>query len=559
MSSINIFKLLNQKCEKYFDFFQKEFENEIHLQKNSDKERFGFYFYILENILKIKDFNEIVEYITDTDFNKALYNTTINDLGVDAIHINEDDNIISIFNFKFRENFKPNKAQELNEPLISTKFTNSILNNELEHLEGDIKNYASQIIDKLNSKEVWTFRLYIVSNEMHKIDVNDPTIKSLEKTYDLEIVPIALPEIENYLSIRPGPISSSLIIDNDAIMSFSENTLSSDKSYIIRLSIPELIRITSIDKKLRDETNLEDYSVLSNTTLDFSVLFDNVRGYLGETKYNSNIINTLKKQPSKFFMFNNGITITASDIKSKPINGNRKIILKILNFKVVNGGQTLRSIHNFNSVNEDHLSEYINDCEILVRIFKTGDDPQLLNNIAEYTNSQNSISSIDLKSLASEQILIEQFLDDANIVYARKSGDTGKEEKDYLYKISMEKFAQILFSKFGFPDKASNQKKKIFEKYYDFTFKNENFNIEDSASYVKRYFEIKKYYEESNLSFTDQKIFYILYLDTYFQNVIKDAVDYLETKLKEYKSNIPDARKLIQIKFKELVDLGIAK
>lgn len=559
MSSINIFKLLNQKCEKYFDFFQKEFENEITLQKNSDKERFGFYFYILENILKIKDFNEIVEYITDTDFNKALYNKTINDFGVDAIHINDEENVISIFNFKFRENFKPNKSQELNEPLISTKFTNSILNNELEHLEGDIKIYASQIIDKLNSKEVWTFRLYIVSNEMHKIDVNDPTIKSLEKTYDLEIVPIALPEIENYLSIRPEPISSSLIIDNDAIMSFSENTLSSDKSYIIRLSIPELIRITSIDKKLREETNLEDYSVLSNTTLDFSVLFDNVRGYLGETKYNSNIINTLKQQPSKFFMFNNGITITASDIKSKPINGNRKIILEVLNFKVVNGGQTLRSIHNFNSVNENHLSEYINDCEILVRIFKTGDDPQLLNNIAEYTNSQNSISSIDLKSLASEQILIEQFLDDVNIVYARKSGDTGKEEKDYLYKISMEKFAQILFSKFGFPEKASNQKKKIFEKYYDFTFKNENFNIEDSASYIKRYFEIKKFYEESKITFTDQKIFYILYLDIYFQNVIKDAVDYLETKLREYKSDVPDTRKLIQIKFKEFIDLEIAK
>lgn len=559
MSSINIFKLLNQKCDKYFDFFQKEFKNEITLQKNSDKERFGFYFYILENILKIKDFNEIVEYITDTDFNKALYNKTENDFGVDAIYINDEENVISIFNFKFRENFKLNKSQELNEPLISTKFTNSILNNELEHLEGDIKKYASQIIEKLNSKEVWTFRLYIVSNEMHKIDVNDPTIKSLEKTYDLEIVPIALPEIENYLSIRPEPISSSLIIDNDAIMSFSENTLSSDKSYIIRLSIPELIRITSIDKKLRDETNLEDYSVLSNTTLDFSVLFDNVRGYLGETKYNSNIINTLKNQPSKFFMFNNGITITASDIKSKPINGNRKIILDILNFKVVNGGQTLRSIHNFNSVNENHLSEYINDCEILVRIFKTGDDPQLLNNIAEYTNSQNSISSIDLKSLASEQILIEQFLDDVNIVYARKSGDTGKEEKDYLYKISMEKFAQILFSKFGFPEKASNQKKKIFEKYYDFTFKNENFNIEDSSSYIKRYFEIKKFYEESKITFTDQKIFYILYLDIYFQNVIKDAVDYLETKLQEYKSDVPDTRKLIQIKFKEFIDLGIAK
>jgi hypothetical protein len=255
-------------------------------------------------------------------------------------------------------------------------------------------------------------------------------------------------------------------------------------------------------------------------------------------------------------MYNNGITITAEDIISEPINGNRKMKLIIKNLQIVNGGQTLRSIHNFNSSDPNNLNSLLSDCEILVRVFKTGNTSDLINKIAEYTNSQNAISMIDLKSLAQEQIMIEQFLDNQNIIYARKSGDTGlSSEKIYTHKISMEKFAQILFAMQGYPEKASNQKKKIFEKFYDQTFKGENFDISKCAEIVRRYYEIKETYELSSFKGNDQKIFYILYMDQFFDETT-DQIDFLEETISEFKPEEPisDARKLLQIKFKDLLD-----
>jgi len=65
--SINDFKLLNIKCQKYFDLFSKTNQfvqevNELKLQQ-----RFGFYLFMLESLCNEKDIDRISDYITDTD------------------------------------------------------------------------------------------------------------------------------------------------------------------------------------------------------------------------------------------------------------------------------------------------------------------------------------------------------------------------------------------------------------------------------------------------------------------------------------------------------------
>ncbi len=272
----------------------------------------------------------------------------------------------------------------------------------------------------------------------------------------------------------------------------------------------------------------------------------------------------MKIEATKFFMYNNGLTITAENIEAEPINANKKVKIKIENFQVVNGGQTLRTIHSFNSKDKDNLNSFLSDCEILVRIFKTGATDGLINKIAEYTNSQNAISVIDLKSLAYEQIQIEQFLDENNIIYARKVGDTGiSKSKVYEHKISMEKFAQILYSLKGFPEKASNQKKAIFEKHYNTIFDEDNFKIEESANIVKRYYEVKKIYENTIEKYqcSDQKIFFIFYLDKFLDSDTKEEIDFLENTLNEFKKDeeLAPARKLIQTQFKDFLDKKLEK
>ena len=127
MANINDFKLLNLKCDRYFDFFSKSLTNVPKLS-DEDKTRFGFYFFIIEHICKI-DISEIPDAINDTNFNSRFYGDTSDDYGIDAIDIDEEENCIRLFNFKFRGKFKPDQTQAINALSISSKFTNAIKHN----------------------------------------------------------------------------------------------------------------------------------------------------------------------------------------------------------------------------------------------------------------------------------------------------------------------------------------------------------------------------------------------------------------------------------------------
>ena len=80
--------------------------------------------------------------------------------------------------------------------------------------------------------------------------------------------------------------------------------------------------------------------------------------------------------------------------------------------------------------------------------------------------------------------------------------------------------------------------------------------MSSSAILVKRYFEIKKAYDISIYDSSDQKIFYILYLDKLINEDLTSKIDFFETVIRNYRSGdkISDARKLINTKFKETLD-----
>ncbi|EJL6653868.1 AIPR family protein [Vibrio cholerae] len=557
-ASLNDFKLLNIKCRKYYDLYSKSSSFAIEPPNDKLKERLGFYLFMLESLCDEKELDRISSIITDTEFNSYLLNKRYNDHGIDAIYINEEKKEILLFNFKFRESFKIGQTQSLNETFVSTKLVNCIVNGSTDGIEGKLKNLVGQVIEKLDSNDVWKMSLYMISNEHVAMDVDETTIKALKDFYDMEVVSICLPQIKTLMSIRPTPIQAELIIDNDALMSYSEDTISTSKSYIVRLNAAEIIRITCTNPELRNNYNCENYDLLSDAQIDYGVLFDNVRGFVQKSKYNEAIARSLKEEPTKFFMYNNGMTIVARNIQAKQVNANKKVRITIDNFQVLNGGQTLRTLHNFNAKNPENITDYLAKSELLVRIFNASEN-DAVNKIAEYTNSQNSISNVDLKSLSTIQIQLEQLLNEYDIIYARKNGDTGMEDKEYRYKISMEQFGQILFALQGNPDKSSNQKQHIFGKYYDDIFSEENFNISDSPKIIENYFTIKGLYDstEDSIQKIEQKVFYILYMHTIRSDIsYEQCIKELERILKAYepsRSGISDARKMLQVGFKEFL------
>ncbi|MGM0526437.1 MAG: AIPR family protein [Pseudomonadota bacterium] len=560
MASLNDFKILKTKCLKYYENMSST--KKLKSQPSSDvqKERLGFYIFALEQLCDLREITDIVDCITDTDFLKFESGEPFDDFGIDAIQVDENEREIKLFNFKYREKFNPDKKQSSNDVVISTKFIQALYNSDTSGMEGKLKSLTERVISALEENEIWKISLYIVSNDNKAVSVHDQTIRQLQDHYELDVIPVGLDEISQVISIRPDPIDATLILDSEAIMVYRESNLSTFNSFIARIPSSEIVRITSTEESLRHDYNMEDLSPLSSAKLDYSVLFDNVRGFVVRSKYNKNITESLKNEPSKFFMYNNGLTIVANRVDSEHINAKKKVKLKISGFQVLNGGQTLRSIHKFNKESETNINDYLSNSEVLVRIFSADKEQETVNRIAEYTNSQNKISSVDLKSLSAEQLHLEQYLEGFDIIYSRKSGDTGlNSEKSYRYKISMERFGQILFSLAGSPHKASSQKGQIFGKHYDSLFSAPNFDIAHAPEIIENYFETVRFYQTLSGEYTpiEQKYYYIMYLGEIFPaSSLRQRIDLLEQSLKDYqtKNELSDARKMIQKGFFDLVN-----
>lgn len=550
MATQNDYKRLNQKCLKYFKLATIEgaIPSNIVVDEDNQK-RFGFYYLVLQNILEIDNFSSITDIITDQDFNAKLFQQAHQDEGIDAIYIDEDAKCINLFNFKYRPKWNVDKEQSINETVISSKYLN-ILQTENNSLDGKLRKITDLIIEKNRSDEVWTTVLYVVSNENKELDYSNNELENLRQVYGIETNCIGLDTLTQLMSLHPAPVSTKIIVPADSILTYSEDNISTEKSYVLCVRLTDLIRITCDDEGIRNDVTLEDDSKLFYTNIEMNVLYENVRGYILKSKYNSNILKTLKNEPSRFYFYNNGLTIVAENISAEKVNTNKKWKLTIDNFQVINGGQTLRTIHKFAKESIDNISK-LSDASVQLRVIKVNDD-DFKSKISEYTNSQNAISIADLKSMRKEQIDLEDYLSENGILYIRKAGNTGDENKTYSYCITIQKLGQILYAVYGNPGQVSNKKKNIFTIEYDNLFCNDELLSPQTVDYIRAYYDIRDKYKTVT-GYFELKVFFILYLSVKLRR--KDY-DQLIHKFDAFVAstltlNIKASRKLIQPSFIE--------
>ncbi len=542
MANLNDFKILKIKCIKCFNLAKNVLDQIGNITYNlyeNYRERYGFYYFILQNFTSLTEYTEMTDCICDTDFNNKFFKRKEEDVGIDAVYIDENNKCINIFNFKYRNKFNPDKEQCLNDAITSSKFFNVLLTQKND-LDGKSGEYAKKILEKFHENEIWNIIFYFVSNDNKTLSSDNSILNKLKEVYSMNIKTIGLDEITDVTSLKHDEIGAKLILPDDAILTFSENRLSSDKSYIVRLPIYELIRITCNDPSIREKYNNEDDQAILNAKIEMQVLYDNVRGLILRSKFNKNIEKTLDNEPGKFFFYNNGITIVAKDINATISKTSHKTKLEIIDFQVLNGGQTLRTIYNYISRSYSNVSDKLSNAEVLVRFLKIPDDEER-NYIGEYTNSQNAIDQRDLKSLRKEQLQLEEYLDGHDILYIRKKGDTGKDDKTYHSSISMERMGQILMAIIlKRPDQISNKKRYIFDTYYDKLFvQNEELCSENTIQLINDFNDIGVTYRQisnyKKYGTSYQKDIYILYLSYYTKNKdFKKIIEKFENCLTDY-------------------------
>ncbi|WP_321387437.1 AIPR family protein [uncultured Enterococcus sp.] len=168
-------------------------------------------------------------------------------------------------------------------------------------------------------------------------------------------------------------------------------------------------------KSTAKENEFESYlatipgSVLADIYLKHGtqILEGNVRAFLSlRGKVNKGIRKTILETPEKFFILNNGITVTSRSIEY--VSTKKGLLIKQINdMQIVNGGQTTASLANILIKEKADLSRI----QVMMKLSVLADNDiaiRLVPEISRASNSQNKIDEADFFSNHPYHVKIEE-------------------------------------------------------------------------------------------------------------------------------------------------------
>ena len=202
------------------------------------------------------------------------------------------------------------------------------------------------------------------------------------------------------------------------------------------------------------------------------VLEGNVRAFLGtggSKSVNSGIRRTINTDPTKFFIYNNGISVTAADVEVISVDG-ELLITKIIDMQIINGGQTTASLAEavLKKTNIDLEGIYVPMKLTVIEDRETENDDgvrfydEMVQAIAKYANSQNKVTAADLFSNEPFHVWMERISKKHLAPPSQYTIPTG-----WYYERSRKRYQQELFKLRGDESKrfqAKFPKKQIINK-----------------------------------------------------------------------------------------------
>ena len=195
-----------------------------------------------------------------------------------------------------------------------------------------------------------------------------------------------------------------------------------------------------------------------------AIFEENVRTFLGiRRKINKEIIETSidPNQAPYFWFYNNGITVTCDEFDV--IYGAKEPCIRLEGVQIVNGCQTSMALAH--ALKEGKLQP---DVYILFKVFETC-DPAFVDKITFTTNSQNAVSSRDLRSNDMRQRDLAKLFQQRGYYYERKPREFNNlSRSERCRMISNEKTGQAYLAVIQHkPATAMAQKSQIWSEYYD--------------------------------------------------------------------------------------------
>lgn len=133
----------------------------------------------------------------------------------------------------------------------------------------------------------------------------------------------------------------------------------------------------------------------------------NVRSFLQvRGKVNKGIRATIINEPSRFLAYNNGITATVESLRCDKDEKGRLLIAHLTGFQIVNGGQTIASLHHAAKKDNAPLA----DIFVQAKISEVESQlmEELVPRISRYANTQNRVNEADFSSNDPFHIKLEE-------------------------------------------------------------------------------------------------------------------------------------------------------
>lgn len=193
----------------------------------------------------------------------------------------------------------------------------------------------------------------------------------------------------------------------------------------------------------------------------------NVRSFLQQRgKVNRGIRETILNEPGRFLAYNNGISATAESIETERSEAGDLEIRSIKGLQIVNGGQTVASIHRSGTIDRcPHLSKI--GVQAKITVVKPELLEELVPAISRFSNTQNKVNEADFASNDPFHVELEKL---ANSVWA-----PGQQSR-WFYERARGQYEVARLRKSG----TSSARRNAFDKE---TPKSQKFNKTDFAKY----------------------------------------------------------------------------
>lgn len=396
----------------------------------------------------------------------------------DIIYIDQEEGVAIVlqcyYSKKEKESAPANKASDLNTALAW------LLQQPIDALPNRIRSQATALRESIQTNTIKKFEVWYVHNLPEGINVQrelnavERTLNTLSEhvgcasSVEKHVYEIGRDRLTQWYQETLSPILVSEDIDIQISDGFELKT-EKWNAYVTAIAAKDLRRL------------FKKY----NTTL-FSA---NVRDYLGSRKTDSNINNGIKEtaehSPENFWVFNNGITILTHKYE---VEGQKnRLAIRLHGASIVNGAQTTGALGSLKKMPSDAA-------KVPVRFVSTT-DPDIIDKIVQFNNSQNKISASDFRSTDRIQKRLREEMSripGAEYEGGRRGGDTDAilRNKNLLPSYTV---GQALAAFSGDPIVAYNRKSRI---WIEDTLYGKYFNEDTTAGHIVFSYSLLKAVEE---------------------------------------------------------------